>query len=201
MFNYSLEKKLDKAFNLIKYFDKNKWEKTLVSFSGGKDSSLLIHLIFMVFKKIPFRVIFFDHGFHFEETLNFLRLFEKKYLFKSIIIKKSFNFCGKYIFKIRDEIENFRVKKIEKFILENNIKYLITGHKKTDSNYTFFLRRKMVKNISKIKIDIYFPLFDFTDGEILFLIRKLEIPFNHSYFNYKNSEGTFFSINNWRKIF
>ena len=73
----SIEYKLKKALNLIKLFDKNKWRETIVSFSGGKDSSLLLHLIFMVFKKIPFQVIFFNNGFHFNETIKFIKLIEK----------------------------------------------------------------------------------------------------------------------------
>lgn len=192
MLEKSIEYKLKKALNLIKLFDKNKWRETIVSFSGGKDSSLLLHLIFMVFKKIPFQVIFFNNGLHFNETIKFIKLIEKKYFFKIVTINHNISSERKYIFELKNKIENLRVKKINQFILQNKIKYLITGHKKTDSISILSLKQITIKYISKRKIKIFFPLFDFNDYEVLFLNKNLGVPLNQSYNKFRNSEGRLF---------
>ncbi len=77
--------KEQKSIEIIKEAEK-KFKKIAVMFSLGKDSTVLLHLIYKAYGKIPFDVIFLDNCLEFKEQYKFLHEKEKELNFKAISI-------------------------------------------------------------------------------------------------------------------
>ena len=77
--NLSLEDKIVKSKEVIRDAV-NRYNKVAVAWTGGKDSTVLLHLIKEAFKGVvPVPVVFVDTGKHFPEVYQFRDDFVKKW--------------------------------------------------------------------------------------------------------------------------
>ncbi|MAE81458.1 MAG: class V aminotransferase [Flammeovirgaceae bacterium] len=71
--NLPLEVKVGMTMNRIRQWQKSWWDKTYVSFSGGKDSTVLLDMVRSEFKDTP--ALFVDTGLEFPEIRQFVKEF------------------------------------------------------------------------------------------------------------------------------
>lgn len=77
----TLKEKVAKAKKVIKEAG-DKWphEKVAVAWTGGKDSTVILHLVREVYDgKVPFKVMFNDSTLEFDEIYEFVKRFEKEW--------------------------------------------------------------------------------------------------------------------------
>lgn len=109
-----------------------------VSFSGGKDSTVLLHIVRSMFPGIP--AVFVNTGLEYPEIVQFVKTFDNveiirpKMNFKKVIEKYGYPFISKEISQRAYEAQKGQKAAIEK----------ITGIKKSGmfdiSKYSFFLK-------------------------------------------------------------
>jgi len=87
-----LENKEREAINSIKYVSEKLGLPLIVSFSGGKDSSVIASICLEFDPSVP--IVFLDTGIEFPETINYLECFSRKLHIKDnlVKIKSSTNF-------------------------------------------------------------------------------------------------------------
>lgn len=95
-----------------------------VSFSGGKDSTVLLHIVRELYPDIP--GVFIDTGLEYPEIRDFVKTFDNitwlkpKMNFRQVIEKYGYPFFGKEISKKAYEVKrNPNVKSMQSFIPEN----------------------------------------------------------------------------------
>lgn len=69
--NWTLNQKIDHSLGAIEQFYNHFNGKTYVSFSGGKDSSVLLHLARIIYWDIP--AVFVDTGLEYPEIRDFIK--------------------------------------------------------------------------------------------------------------------------------
>lgn len=89
--NPALKSKVEKSLRTItKAAKQYKNDEIAIAWTGGKDSTTLLHLVRMAFnRKIPFKVIFNDSTMEFEEIYEFIDKVSKLWNIKLITIKHS----------------------------------------------------------------------------------------------------------------
>ena len=71
---WTLNQKIDHSFGVIEQFYNAVDGKVYISFSGGKDSTVLLHLVRTMYPNVP--AIFLDTGLEFPEIRDFVKTFE-----------------------------------------------------------------------------------------------------------------------------
>lgn len=146
--SFPLDKKIEKAQAVIKEFVDNMGgiDNCRISFSGGKDSTVLIHLVHSVYPDC--KSVFFNTGTELPETIQFIKKFENvdwsnpKMQFKDIISKYGFPSISK---EQSQYIHDVQVGKSEK-----QIKYRLGLTSKSyhiSNKWLHFLDKAMVNYI------------------------------------------------------
>lgn len=134
-----------------------------VSFSGGKDSTVLLHLIRKIFPKVP--AVFIDTGLEYPEIRSFIKTVENvttikpKIPFTSIIKKYGYPIISKENAQKIEEIRNTKSEKLKNKRLfgdsKNNGKlpkkwgYLLNAPFKISSKCCYFLKKYPFKVFEK----------------------------------------------------
>ncbi|MCH7952202.1 phosphoadenosine phosphosulfate reductase family protein [Patescibacteria group bacterium] len=156
--------------------------KIAVAWTGGKDSTVLLHMIREVNKeKVSIPVMFIDTGLHFEETLSFVKRLEKEWKLKVVRVTDKHTTREyrktKSRLKKKELARMIKIRAIKKAVKRNKWKALIVGirwdeHQARASEVYFSAR----KNHMRIH-----PLLHFTEADIWDYIRERKLPYNALY--------------------
>jgi phosphoadenylyl-sulfate reductase (thioredoxin) len=156
--------------------------KIAVAWTGGKDSTALLHMIRTINEgtvKIP--VMFIDTGLHFKETLKFVDKVERDWKLNLVRVSDKHTLREyketKSKLKKKELARMMKVRCIKKAIKKNRWNALIVGirwdeHEARASEVYFSAR----KNHMRIH-----PILHFTEQDIWDYIRKYKLPYNPLY--------------------
>ena len=137
-------------------------DKVYVSFSGGKDSTVLLDLVRQVNPNIP--GVFIDTGLEYPETKEFVKTIDNvtiirpKMSFKQVIEKYGYPMVSKeqanYLDDIRNSTEKMRIRRLEgdtqgRFKLSKKWYYLIDAPFKVTHRCCLIMKKEPVKRYEK----------------------------------------------------
>lgn len=159
-----------------------KYPKIAVAWTGGKDSTVLLHMIQELNEgKVPIPVMFIDTGLHFGETLEFVERLGKKWELNLVRVTDRHTLREyrktKSRLKKKELARMMKVRAIKKAVKRNRWKALIVGirwdeHQARASEVYFSARRNHMR---------IHPILHFTERNIWDYIRELKLPYNPLY--------------------
>ncbi len=176
----TLEQKIEKAKLVIKEAAKKFPNKSIaVAWTGGKDSTVLLHLIKKTFDgKIPFKVFFNDSTLEFREIYSFIKKLKKDWRLDLLWIKHLPQdlYAYKRTADKEEKMEIMRIAKINaiNFVLSKyKIKVFVSGIRRDEhearSKETYFSKRS-----NHVRVH---PILDFTVKDIWTYIKKYQVPY------------------------
>lgn len=180
----TLQQKINKSQQIIRQaYRKFPHSKTVVAWTGGKDSTVLLHLVRTAFDgKIPFPVMFNDSKMEFEEIYDFIKRISKKWNLNLVIVPHLERDLKKFYRtkNAKQKMELSRIMKINiinDFVKKNHIRAFIAGIRwdehESRSRETYFSKRE---NHTRVH-----PLLHFTEKDIWNYIRKFKVPYVNLY--------------------
>lgn len=148
-----------------------------IAFSGGKDSTTLLHLVRTVFDgKIPWKVFTLDTGAEFKEIKEFMKKLSEGWGFELIVLRNSE--LPDMISPSRDKAECCYTRKVipvNTAIVEHNLKALMTAVRWDEQsarvNEQFFASKEKPPHV-RVQ-----PLLHFRELDIWSYIKKHSIPY------------------------
>lgn len=175
--------KLEKTKKIIEIAFKNyQAEELAIAWKGGKDTTVMMHIIRSIYGKIPCRVFFNDTTLEFKETYDFIRLIKKLWNLDLITIRHSQKELNEY-HNTRDtgrRKELARLMKITaiKTALEKyQFKGFMLGIRK-DENPARLKEKFFSKRVDHIRIH---PLLQWNEKDIWNYIFCFGVPYNSLY--------------------
>lgn len=180
----SLEKKIEKSEKIIKKaFSIIEPQKLAIAFTGGKDSTVMLHIVKKVLKNnITNPILFIDES-HFDEVYEFVDKITNSWNL-NLIVEKDEETLKKY-FKTNNIEEK---KKLAQILKINAIKKAVEKHKwqglmvaiRRDEHparekEVYFSPRKNPKHLR------IHPILHFTEKDIWSYIKKFKVPYNPLY--------------------
>jgi len=181
LYNWTLEGKEKESRKLLKEaIEKFGMEKVAVAWSGGKDSTTVLHLIRQEFKKVIIPVVFIDTSVKFKEIYSFRDKLAKEWNLNLIIVK---NEEALKTIKIAQNKEEccylLKTVPLREAITSHGWQALITAvrwdEQEARKNETYFSRRE---NPPHTRIH---PILHFRELDIWAYIRKYNIPYCELY--------------------
>lgn len=159
----------------------NRWNpKVAVAFTGGKDSTVLLHLVKRLAKEPP-AVMFIDHKLHFEETYEFVKTISKHWGFEVLYE------CDKEVLKKLQKENNpekkrvlarwLKIRTIEKAIKKYKWKALFVGIR-WDEHPARASEKYFSKRAGHFRVH---PILHFKEEDVWAYIRRFKIPYNPLY--------------------
>ncbi|MBI5127058.1 phosphoadenosine phosphosulfate reductase family protein [Candidatus Roizmanbacteria bacterium] len=179
-----LNQKIKKAHQIIKEaVKKYPKESIAIAWTGGKDSTVVLHLVRKVFKgKVPFKLMFNDSTLEFPEVYDFVKKLTKKWKLDLIWQKHTQEDLESYK-KTKNKEEKMEIMRIAKInainytISKYNIKAFISGIRLDEhearSKETFFSKRATHDRVH--------PILEFTIKDIWAYIKKYKVPYVNLY--------------------
>jgi phosphoadenosine phosphosulfate reductase len=179
-----LKEKINKAKSVIKKaYRMFPAEKIVIAWTGGKDSTILLHLVRETFNgKIPFPVMFNDSTMEFEEIYDFIKRITKKWKLDLVVVPhdekelKRFHKTKNVIKKLQLS-RMMKINVINNFVKKYKIKAFIAGIRwdehSSRSKETFFSPRK---NHARVH-----PLLEFTEKDVWTYIKINNVPYVNLY--------------------
>lgn len=179
----TLKEKIKKSKNVIKKaYMKFPRDKTVVAWTGGKDSTMLLHLIKDTFNTIPFPVMFNDSTMEFEEIYDFIKKITKDWQINLFVVphnKKELEIFHKTRDKAKQK-ELSRIMKvtaINNFVASHKIQAFIAGIRwdehEARSRETYFSKRDTHTRVH--------PILHFTEQDIWNYIQSKNVPYVNLY--------------------
>jgi len=181
LYNWTLEEKEKESRKLLKEaIEKFGMEKVAVAWSGGKDSTTVLHLIKQEFKKVIIPVVFIDTSVKFKEIYSFRDKIAKEWNLNLIIVK---NEEALKTIKIAQNKEEccylLKTIPLREAITSHGWQALITAvrwdEQEARKNETYFSRRETPPH-TRIH-----PILHFRELDIWAYIRKYNIPYCELY--------------------
>ena len=181
LYNWTLEEKEKESRKLLKEaIEKFGMEKVAVAWSGGKDSTTVLHLIKQEFKKVIIPVVFIDTSVKFKEIYSFKDKIAKEWNLNLIIVK---NEEALKTIKIAQNKEEccylLKTIPLREAITSHGWQALITAvrwdEQEARKNETYFSRRETPPH-TRIH-----PILHFRELDIWAYIRKYNIPYCELY--------------------
>ena len=181
LYNWTLEEKEKESRKLLKEaIEKFGMEKVAVAWSGGKDSTTVLHLIKQEFKKVIIPVVFIDTSVKFKEIYSFRDKLAKEWNLNLIIVK---NEEALKTIKIAQNKEEccylLKTIPLREAITSHGWQALITAvrwdEQEARKNETYFSRRETPPH-TRIH-----PILHFRELDIWAYIRKYNIPYCELY--------------------
>lgn len=175
----------------------SKYNKTILAFSGGADSTLLFYLLLDYQKENPsfcFEVFHLNHKLRKEATedADFIQSLCEKYTIKGHIFEKNIQ---KYASSHKQSVEEagryWRYFYLNQLLKEQSFDSITTAHHQDDSLETFFLRLLMYPSMGALaKVEknnnIRRPLLEFSKQEILHELKRREASFKQDFSNFES---------------
>lgn len=174
-----LEKKTIKAKKIIKQAAKRYPKKKLaIAWTGGKDSTALLHLIREVFGEIPFPVMFNDSTMEFEEIYQFIDKLEKEWRLNLIRILHSEEELKQFDKSIDIEekkklVRMMKISAINKALEEQGFTAFMVGIR-WDEHEARSKEKYFSKRPGHVRIH---PILHFTEEDVWEYIRKFKVPY------------------------
>ena len=181
LYNWTLEEKEKESRKLLKEaIEKFGMGKVAVAWSGGKDSTTVLHLIKQEFKKVIIPVVFIDTSVKFKEIYSFRDKIAKEWNLNLIIVK---NEEALKTIKIAQNKEEccylLKTIPLREAITSHGWQALITAvrwdEQEARKNETYFSRRETPPH-TRIH-----PILHFRELDIWAYIRKYNIPYCELY--------------------
>ncbi|OGK45017.1 hypothetical protein A2957_01145 [Candidatus Roizmanbacteria bacterium RIFCSPLOWO2_01_FULL_38_11] len=176
----NLKKKIIKAKKVIKQASE-KWphDKIAIAWTGGKDSTVLLHLVKEAFDgKIPFKVAFNDSTIEFSEVYEFINKMTKEWKVDLLWMKHLPEDLVAY-HRSSDKEEKMEIMRIAKINVINsiidtyNIEVFMSGIRwdehKARSKEKYFSKRSTHTRVH--------PILDFTFEDIWNYIKEYNVPY------------------------
>jgi phosphoadenosine phosphosulfate reductase len=172
------EEKVGKSKEVIRQAVEKYGENLAVAWTGGKDSTALLHMIRSVYGRVPVRVLFGDTGVHFQEVYDFRDRLAKEWDLDLIIARNDEAIRTIDIAKDREQCchllktvaTNMAVKK-------HGLKAIMAGirwdEQEARANEKYFSERK-----DHVRVH---PLLHFTEKEIWRYLNENNVPHNPLY--------------------
>ncbi|MEK7597048.1 MAG: phosphoadenosine phosphosulfate reductase family protein [Patescibacteria group bacterium] len=175
-----LEEKIKKAYLIIgeatKKFKKN---EVVIAWTGGKDSTVVLHLVRTYFNGwIPFKVMFNDSTMEFQEIYNFVAQIKKQWNLDLIIEKHSSDDMKRFykendLEKKKEMSRIMKINAINNFLKEYDVDAFIVGIRRDEhqarSKEKYFSQRK-----NHVRIH---PILDFTEKDVWDYTNKYKVPY------------------------
>lgn len=179
----TLEEKITKAKQVIrKAARKFPNEKTVVAWTGGKDSTMLLHLVKDTFGKVPFPVMFNDSTMEFDEIYAFIKKLTKEWNLLLTVVPHDEKELEQF-YSLKDKAKQkelsriMKVTAINNFVKKHNIQAFLAGIRwdehEARSKETFFSKRP-----DHIRVH---PILDFTEKDIWEYIHTRKVPYVNLY--------------------
>lgn len=180
----TLEQKIKKAHEVIKKAsEKFPHDKTVIAWTGGKDSTVLLHMVRTVFKgTVPFPVMFNDSTMEFDEIYDFIKQLTNEWELKLSVVPHS-ALELKEFHKTKDVKRKkllsriMKVTAINSFVEKNHIQAFIAGIRwdehQARSKETYFSKRDTHMRVH--------PILDFTEKDIWEYIKIKNVPYVNLY--------------------
>lgn len=175
----SLESKIAKSKEAINEAFKKHGEKMAIFWTGGKDSTVLLHLMRDIFgEKAKFPILFLDTGLDFEEVYDFIERINKMWNLNLVTVKLSEKLANEYK-KQKTKKDRVTFASMMKIILlkqavkEHKLPALVIGirwdeHKERIGEKYFSEREDHVR---------IHPLLHWTEEDIWEYIRQFNVPY------------------------
>lgn len=175
-----LQKKIKKATMIIKKMAKKmKKEKIVIAWTGGKDSTVLLHLIRTHFNGIvPFKVMFNDSTMEFQEIYDFIKKIKKLWKLDLLVEKHSKRdlktfYEEKNMGKKKELSRIMKINAINSFLKKHIIEAFIVGIRRDEhaarAKETYVSQREHHLRIH--------PILDFTEQDIWDYINLYNVPY------------------------
>lgn len=175
----SLQEKIKKSKEVLKDAHKKYGKDMAIFWTGGKDSTVLLHMVRDVFgEKLEFPILFLDTGLDFEEVYNFIDRINKMWKLNLVTVKLSKKLADEYA-KQKTKKDRVTFASMLKIILlkqavkEHKLPALVIGirwdeHKERIGEKYFSEREDHVR---------VHPLLHWTEEEIWSYIHENNIPY------------------------
>jgi len=162
MQNYPLWMKVEKSKRRIQEWYENYEGQVYVSFSGGKDSTALLHLVRSIYPDVE--AVFVNTGLEYPEVYKFVKTFDNVRIlkpdmnFKEVINKYGYPVISKensqYLYDIRTGTEYMKKRRLEcdsqgRFKLPKKYHYLIDSPFKISHKCCSIMKKNPVKRYEK----------------------------------------------------
>ncbi|MBP9718986.1 MAG: phosphoadenosine phosphosulfate reductase family protein [Candidatus Levybacteria bacterium] len=179
----TLEEKIKKAKTvIIKAHKQFPHDKTIIAWTGGKDSTVLLHLVKETFGTIPFPVMFNDSTMEFEEIYTFINKITKEWDLNLTVVphdKKELEIFHRTKDKAKQQ-ELSRIMKvtaINSFVNAHTIQAFLAGIRwdehEARSKETYFSKRDDHTRVH--------PILHFTESDIWDYIKSKNVPYVNLY--------------------
>ncbi len=172
----SLSDKVKKSKKIIREaIKRSPKENIMIAWTGGKDSTVLLHLVREVFdNQIPVKVFFNDSGYEFPEVKKFIKEISRLWSLSLISFKHSSEFMKKINKKPKSLLfREAKIDSIKRAIKKYQTQVFLVGIRKDEhksrSNEEYRSNRE-----DHIRIH---PILDFTERDIWEYIRKYKVPY------------------------
>jgi len=178
------EKKIAKAHEIIKKaFDTFSTDKTIIAWTGGKDSTVLLHLVRTVFGgTVPFPVMFNDSTMEFTEIYEFIKKLTGEWKLNLAVVPHSKAELAEF-HKTKDRARKKELSRIMKvtaintFVKKHGIVAFLAGIRWDEhpsrSKETYFSKRDTHMRVH--------PILQFTEQDIWEYIKKFDVPYVNLY--------------------
>lgn len=150
-----------------------------IAWTGGKDSTVLLHLIRCAFKNtIPFPVFFNDSTMEFDEIYKFVTMLKKRWQLQLTVFQHDTDLLRQFqntknIRKKQDLARLMKIDAITRFIAYRQVEAFIVGIRRDEHP----ARSKETQiSMRKDHVRIH-PILDFTEQDIWEYIRSYNIPY------------------------
>ncbi len=176
--------KVKNSVSILKQaFRKYPSKKLIIAWKGGKDTTVMMHIIRCIFKEeIPIRVFFNDTTLEFKETYQFIEKIKKLWNLNLVVIKHDKKELLEY-YKTKDLNKKKELSRIMKITVINKalekykLKGFLLGIRKDENparkNEKYFSKRK-----NHIRIH---PLLDWTESDIWYYTQNMGVPYSVLY--------------------
>ncbi len=162
-------------------FKKYKNNSIAVGWNGGKESTVLLHMIKRLFGTKSIKIIFGDSRLETDQTYEFIKKISKTWKFHYIrdyylTEKEAFNLgLIKDYKKQRYLLMKKANEQLNKMIKINKIKVFFSGERRGEHEKHLKFKKK------RFGITFVYPLWNFTEKDIWYYILKYKIPYSNQY--------------------
>src|SRR3989344_6346950 len=181
--NNVLLQKIEESKNVLKKAYERYEDKMAIFWTGGKDSTVLLHMVREVFGKTNnFPILYLDTQLEFEEVYEFIEILKKKWKLNLITEKTTEKMMKKYNLlktkKERVELASiFKITLLKKAVKKYKLPAIVIGIR-WDEHPERISEKYLSLRPDHMRIH---PLLHFTEEDIWNYINQFKIPYNSLY--------------------